>query len=218
MAKDCAPAEGATAAQVSATSSNVRYGMQTVGIILALLLQVPLDAQPPDRGAAGEDPVHRSTEGAKVVIDLSATVAGEAWDRNQSLEWVSGAMGGIQRQVWRALAIRAEVMLLRIAQQGNDAWLRGITVGTRARWGSGPLRPLLDVAVGVSDATAETPPGGTPFNYLAVIGAGVEKPLRDWLVHVTGRWLHASNNGREGRARNPDIQSLGVVFGVGWEY
>ena len=149
---------------------------------------------------------------------MAGTVAREAWDFNDSLEWVSGVVGGIDRRVWRALAIRSEVMMLRVAQQGDDSWLRGVTLGTRARWGDDEgLRPLIDVAGGVSDATTAVPPGGTRFNYLAVIGAGVEKPWGRWLMSVTGRWLHASNAGREG-ARNPDIQSIGVVFGVGWEY
>ena len=48
--------------------------------------------------------------------------------------------------------------------------------------------------------------------------AGVEMPVRLAIVTVTARWLHASNNGRESRQRNPDIQSLGAVVSVGWEY
>jgi hypothetical protein len=47
-----------------------------------------------------------------------------------------------------------------------------------------------------------------------VIGSGIETQMRGALVTVTGRWLHASNNGREGRGRNPDVQALGVVIGV----
>jgi hypothetical protein len=91
-------------------------------------------------------------------------------------------------------------------------------VGTRGRWGRGSLRPVVDVAVGLSNATRPVPPRGTSFNYLAAIGAGFEMAPRPAVVTVTGRWWHASNNGREGRQRNPDIQSLGVVVGVGWEY
>lgn len=165
-----------------------------------------------------DDPPASTAPARPWTIDVAGTVAREAWDFNGSVEWVSGGIGGIQRHVWRALQFRSEVMLLRIAQQGDDAWLRGFTLGTRAAWGGGSWRPVIDAAVGLSDSTHETPPGGTQLNYLALIGAGVERSVGRWALTVTGRWWHASNNGREGRARNPDIQALGVVFGVGWEY
>ena len=77
---------------------------------------------------------------------------------------------------------------------------------------------LWVLVMGVSVAVRKVPPRGTTFNYLAAIGAGVELPLRPAIVTVTGRWLHASNNGSEGRHNNPDIQSLGAVVSVGWEY
>ena len=124
----------------------------------------------------------------------------------------------MDRRVWRGLSVRGELLALRVMQADDDGWLRGFTVGTRLRWGQAGLRPVVDVAVGLSSATRPVPPRGTRFNYLAVIGTGVEMPLRALVLSVTGRWLHASNNGREGRHQNPDIQSLGAVVGVGWEY
>jgi hypothetical protein len=151
-------------------------------------------------------------------LDVAATVLREAWDFNESTEWLSGALAGLDRRMWRGLAVRGEAVALRVAQQGDDAWLVGFTVGTRVRWNHAGLRPLIDLAVGLSDATTAVPPRGTAFNYLATLGAGVEMPARGALVSVTGRWLHASNAGREGNHRNPDIQSLGVVFGIGWEF
>jgi hypothetical protein len=126
-------------------------------------------------------------------------------------------VAGVDRRVWKGLAIRGELLALRVMQE-EDAWLRGFTVGTRVRGGHGRVRPVADVAVGLSSATRPVPSGGTAFNYLAVIGAGIEMPLRPAVVTVTGRWLHASNNGREGRHRTPDIHSLGAVISVGREY
>jgi hypothetical protein len=116
------------------------------------------------------------------------------------------------------MSVRGELLAVRVMQDTDDSWLRGFMVGTRGRWGQGRLRPVVDVAVGLSSATHPVPPRGTSFNYLAAIGAGVDVPLRPAVVTVTGRWLHASNNGREGRHRNPDLQSLGLVVSVGWEY
>jgi Lipid A 3-O-deacylase (PagL) len=142
----------------------------------------------------------------------------EAWDFNDSTEHLGGLVAGVDRRVWRGLFIRGEVLALRAMQHGDDSWVGGFTVGTRMRWGRGGLRPVVDVAVGSSSATRPVPPGGTAFNYLAAIGAGVEMPVGPSIVIVTARWLHASNNGREGRQRNPDLQSLGAVVSVGWEY
>jgi hypothetical protein len=149
-------------------------------------------------------------------FDLAWTLLREAWDENESTEWLSGGIAGVDRRVWRAIAIRGEVLALRVFQAGDNAWLWGVTAGPRVRWKGRALSPIVDVAGGVSDATRPVPPRGTSFNYVAVIGAGIEMPLASPLLTVTGRWLHVSNSGREGSHRNPDIQSLGVVFSVGW--
>lgn len=142
----------------------------------------------------------------------------EVWDFNGATEALGGVVAGVDRRAWRGVALRGEVMALRVWQDSGDAWLRGFTVGTRIRWNARRTRPLLDVAVGLSHATRPVPVGGTQFNYLAVIGAGIERPVGATMVGVTGRWVHASNNGREGRHLNPDIQSLGVLVSVGWEH
>lgn len=151
-------------------------------------------------------------------VDLGATFLREAWDLNRSIETLSGVVGGVDRTVGRGVAVRSEVMMLRVTQEVEDAWLGGFTLGTRTRLGTGTTRPLVDVAVGLSRSTAAVPPNGTRFNYLAVIGAGVERRSGKMTLSVTGRWLHASNNGREGRHLNPDIQSLGALVSVGWEH
>jgi hypothetical protein len=141
----------------------------------------------------------------------------EAWDSNRSTETLVGLIVGADRRIWRGVAIRGELLALRIVQEADDAWLGGFTAGTRMRWLS-RARPFIDIAVGVAQATTPVPPEGTRFNYLAVIGAGVERSIGPALVSVTGRWVHASNNGRDGRHLNPDIQSLGAVVSVGWEH
>lgn len=149
---------------------------------------------------------------------MSAALLLEAWDLNESHEWMGGATAGLDRAIWRGLAWRADLFLLRVLQEGTDAWLRGITTGVRIRGSSAGRRPFVDIAVGISDATWPTPPRGTRVNYLAALGAGVEAPGRGMSLTLAGRWLHVSNNGREGRHLNPDLQALGVTLGVGWEH
>jgi hypothetical protein len=150
--------------------------------------------------------------------DVGLAVLPEAWDVNEARETLTGLTAGVDRRVWKAVALRGEVMALRVLQAGDDAWLRGFSIGTRTRWGGPAVRRFVDVAVGLSDATQPVPPRGTRFNYLAAVGVGVEVPWGAAVVSVTGRWLHASNNGREGRHLNPDIQSLGAIVGVGWKH
>lgn len=188
--------------------------MQTAGVILAFLALSSLRLSA--SGATGADAA-QSPRGAWH-IDLAGSVFAEAWDLNESTESLSGAIVGVDRHIWRAIAVRGEALLVRVAQRGDDAWLRGVTGGTRIRWTRARVRPVIDVAVGVSNSTMRVPLRGTRFNYLAVIGSGIETQLRSVVLTVTGRWLHASNNGREGRGRNPDIQALGVVIGVGWSH
>jgi hypothetical protein len=210
--------------------------MQTASAIVAfLLIGTSSQAAADVRGAgspglAGVRPVREAGEGEEAIgerdaaqtkshtwqLDLAWTLLGEAWDENESTEWLSGGIAGIDRRVWRGIAIRGELLAVKVFQPGDDAWLWGVTAGSRVRWRNRTVSPVVDVAVGVSDATRPIPPRGTSFNYLAVIGAGFELPPAAPRVTVTGRWLHASNNGREGRGRNPDIQSLGLVFSVGW--
>jgi len=148
-------------------------------------------------------------------FDVNTALFREAWDENEQIEWLAGVGAAVDRRVWRGLALRGELLALRV-QQARVAWLRGFTVGTRARWHRSRVQPIADVAVGLSHSTAEVPVRGTRSNYLAVIGAGAETAVGQHRVSITGRWLHLSNNGREGRQRNPDIQSLGVVVGLGW--
>jgi hypothetical protein len=153
-----------------------------------------------------------------LTIDVGGVVLREVWDLNGSTESLAGAAAGIDRQVWRGVALRGEALALHVDQAGGNAWLRGFTVGTRTRWRTRQVRPFVDIAVGLSNATLPVPPTGTRVNYLAVIGAGIERRLGSVVLAVTGRWLHASNNGREGRHRNPDTQSLGALVSVGWEH
>jgi hypothetical protein len=151
-------------------------------------------------------------------VDVGVLVLREAWDRNGSTETLAGLAAGVDRRIWRVVALRGEVIALRVLQDRQDAWLGGFTLGTRMRWGGNQWRPFVDVGVGLANATERVPPTGTRFNYLAVIGGGMDRRVGPLILAVTGRWLHASNNGREGRHLNPDIQALGALVSVGWEH
>src|SRR5262245_7674551 len=148
-------------------------------------------------------------------VDLGGTALVEAWDLNESGESLAGIVFGGDRRVWKGLSIRTEGNLTHVEQEGRDAWVRGITLGTRGRWYRSFGRPFIDVAFGVSSATVETPPRGTASNYLIVTGGGIELPAGKISLELATRWFHISNNGRHGANHNPDIQSLGIVVAIG---
>jgi hypothetical protein len=187
------------------TTAAVRYGMcRRLPVVAIVALVVPggatVSAQASDWSVSG---------GALALV--------EAWDYNEAKESLAGVFLGVDRRVWRRMSARVEGLALRVQQSGPDAWLRGFTLGTRARWPHTPLRPFVELAVGLSDSTTVVPVRGTSFNYLMVSGGGVAVPAGNATLELGARWLHVSNNGRDGNHRNPDIQSLGLVVAVVWE-
>lgn len=148
-------------------------------------------------------------------VDAGGTALVEAWNLNESGEALAGVVLGVDRNVWKGLAIRAESNVTRIEQEGPNAWLCGGTLGTRVRWARSFGRPFFDVAFGWSGATHETPPRGTASNYLIVSSGGIELPAGRISLELAARLLHISNNGRHGAHRNPDIESLGIVIAIG---
>lgn len=186
--------------------------MRTAAAMVAFLILGRVTALAGQTSATAATPLLPSWH-----VDFAGAAFHEAWDFNGSTESLAGAFFGIDRRVWRRVALRVELPAVHIFQNGDDAWLGGVTVGTRFRWRPGTGASLfVEISVGVSEATRPTPPRGTNFNYLALMGGGVEVPFRRVYLSVTGRWFHVSNASLEGSSRNPDIQSLGVLFGVGW--
>jgi hypothetical protein len=162
---------------------------------------------------------HPSAQTPAWQVDVGGVLAAEAWDFNEHKESLTGFVAGVERRMWGVLRLRVETPLVHVQQTGGDAWLRGVTVGPRVRWRRARIKPFVDLAVGMSDATRPVPLRGTAVNFLAQAGAGVQLPLNGRLsVDLAGRWVHISNNGREGRQRNPDIQALGAVIAIGWSY
>lgn len=151
-------------------------------------------------------------------VDVTPASYVEAWDLNDAREFVGGVQSGVDRIVWRGVAVRGEGVLLHVRQDGRDAWLRGATLGLRARRRASVARLFVDVAGGRATAEHRVPPEGTQSNYVLLVGGGVEIPWSG--VHITtgARWFHLSNNGSEGRHQKPGIQALGGFAGVGWRF
>jgi hypothetical protein len=151
-------------------------------------------------------------------VDLTPASYVEAWDLNAGREWLAGLQTGLDRRVWRGMAVRAEALVLHVRQDTDDGWLRGGTIGMRVRSRSSGTRIYFDLAGGRSHATGEVPPGGTRVNYLLMLGGGIEFPWSRAHVNAGARWFHVSNNGSHGRHRNPDVQGVGAYAGLGWRF
>ena len=67
-------------------------------------------------------------------VDAGGTALVEAWDLNESGESLAGLVVGVDRRLWKGLAVRSEAHVAHVEQSGPDAWSRGITFGTRGRW------------------------------------------------------------------------------------
>jgi hypothetical protein len=149
-------------------------------------------------------------------LEVAATAQFEAWNYNLSREWLIGGAVTIGYFVVDGLSIDGEVSFLRVNQAAPDAAL--LTFSEVLRWyvrRRPRLSPFVEAGAGLAWATTTVPPRGTEFNYVLLAGGGVVYRLSDRHHAVAGlRWFHLSNNGRAGRDRNPDIQSLGLQMGL----
>jgi hypothetical protein len=168
-------------------------------------------ATPPD-GEAGSR-FRRNAVG----VEFGAAVLGEAWDLNETWDWIADGSVSFWWAFRERAALVLEIHAARVFQESpRNAFLQGFTpiVRFHARrpdpWGL-----YVEGGPGVSWSDTQVPLRGTRFNYLLLAGTGVSRRLGPQSQVMAGvRWLHISNAGREGRHRNPDIEALGPYVGL----
>jgi hypothetical protein len=162
----------------------------------------PAPASPFDRGAISAE------------FGLGGLV--EAWNLNAGREWLLDATASIWWAYANDVALGVEFRHTRIYQATPNAFLQGLSPLFRWRYlDRGSWGMFMEVGPGISWSDIETPPAGTKFNYLFQGSTGVLGRVgRN--IHAFGafRFLHVSNNGREGKNRNPDIEAMGGFGGV----
>lgn len=176
---------------------------------------------------ADQDADHRSPrERGTLGLEIAGGLFVEAWNLNERRESLAGGRAGVSWCVIDDLAVLFEFHALRVFQEPDRAaFVSGFTPVVRWYLAGSPHRSPASAAAewslfaelgpGISWSDTRVPPRGTGFNYLLLAGSGVMVRLGRQAHLVTGfRWLHISNNGREGRARNPDIEALGGYAGV----
>jgi hypothetical protein len=176
--------------------------------VLATLCLLPAAA----RAQATGDPF--SNRGWQ--LEVTGHGAIETWNYNISHEDMAGVFAGFTYGVREGLAVKIAFPLYYVWQRDTDAYLFGMTWGVRGRLAKKPRwSAFWEFEVGVSEADTFTPPRGTRFNYLAIGGGGLLMRVRPGAHVLAGlRWVHVSNGGIRGRARNPDIEAVGPMVGM----
>ena len=149
-------------------------------------------------------------------VEVSGQFLVEAWDLNVSKESLFGGTVGLGYALAERWQINAELSFLRVSQDTSyDVLLSAVSGIVRWRaYQDGPVSIFLEIGPGVSYASDEVPAGGTRFNLVLQAGGGMTYRLVPRVNLVGGlRWLHLSNNGLNGRDKNPDIQALGMYLG-----
>jgi hypothetical protein len=178
-----------------------------VPLALCLTLAEPAMAQerdPFEKGAVG--------------IEFGAAPLVEIWNLNGHREPMLEGIAAFWGAIRDGLAIGIEFQHGYVFQHTPGALVQGISplvrwkIADRQAWDW-----FLQAGPGVSWSDLPAPPRGTRFNYLFQAGAGVLKRTgSSQHVLLAYRFLHLSNNHREGRAHNPDLEMMGIY--AGWSF
>jgi len=166
--------------------------------------------------AAPDVPAHPFDRGA-LGVEFTLGWLGEAWNLNDGREWLLDGTAAVWWSFADRLMLVTAFHAARVSQgTPRPAFVNGFSPQLRyalrrsERW-----TLFVELGPGISWSDTTVPPRGTRFNYLLLAGSGVSRRLtRQCHALAAFRWLHISNNGREGRGRNPDIEALGGYGGL----
>ena len=149
-------------------------------------------------------------------LELSGQFLVEAWDFNHSKESLLGGTIALGYTLWDRWEVNTELSFMRVVHDtGYDVLLPAVS--SIIRWRAhrdGRVTTFLEIGPGVSYSTDEVPYGGTRFNFILQAGGGMTYRVVPRVNLIGGlRWFHVSNNGLNGRSKNPDIQALGMYLG-----
>jgi hypothetical protein len=150
-------------------------------------------------------------------VEFGGALLVEAWNLNDRQEWLADGSAAVFWAFSRRATLLVEFHASRISQvSSRNAFLNGLVPLVRFRLFDIPGGTLYaEGGPGISWSDTVTPPRGTQFNYLLQGTVGLARRLGSRSHLITGfRLLHVSNAGREGRARNPDIEALGAYAGL----
>jgi hypothetical protein len=153
-----------------------------------------------------------------VGIEVAAAPLVEIWNLNGDREPMLEVSASFWGAVNDGLMVGIEFQHGFVFQRTPGAFVQGISPLFRWRFADQPNWDwFIEAGPGVSWSDLETPPRGTKFNYLFQAGAGAMRQVgRGQNVVLAYRFLHLSNNHREGREHNPDLEMMGLY--LGWSF
>jgi hypothetical protein len=175
-----------------------------LGVLLAPTPAFAQERQPFQQGVVG-------IEGAVVPLI-------EIWNLNGHREPMIEMNGSFWGAVSDRFNLGIEFRHAFVIQHTPGAFVQGISPLLRWRFADRPAWDwFIEAGPGVSWSDLDTPPRGTRFNYLFQAGAGAMRRMaRNQQLVLAYRFLHLSNNHREGRERNPDLEMMGLY--AGWAF
>ena len=184
-------------------------GKRTSVTLLALVLISALPAFAQER-----DPFTRGTVG----VEFGVAPLIEAWNLNGHREPMLEGSASVWGAIAGDVAIGFEFQHGYVFQHTPGALVQGISPLVRWRFADNDTWDwFVEAGPGVSWSDLTTPPNGTKFNYLFQAGTGVVRRTGNGQHFLVAyRFLHLSNNHREGREHNPDLEMMGVY--VGWSF
>jgi hypothetical protein len=150
-----------------------------------------------------------------VGVEFAVSPLIEIWNLNIHREPIVDISASFWGAISDRFSLGIEFQHAFVIQHTPGAFVQGISPLFRWRFADQPSWDwFLEVGPGVSWSDLDTPPRGTRFNYLFQAGAGVMRRVaRSQHLVLAYRFLHLSNNHREGRIRNPDLEMMGLYAG-----
>ena len=175
-------------------------------ILGAALLLAALPAAAQER-----DPFQRGSVGLEVGVSPML----EVWNINEEHEEVIEGTAAFWGAIASRVAVGIEFHNAWILQEAPGAFVQGISPLVRVKLTNRPTwNWYAETGPGVSWSDLETPIRGTKFNYLFQAGTGVMRRMGgSSRLLIAYRFFHLSNNGREGKIHNPDLEMMGIYTG-----
>ena len=153
-----------------------------------------------------------------VGIEIGAAPMLEIWNINEEHEQVIEGTAAFWGAVSERVAIGIEFHHAFVLQEAPGAFVQGLSPMVRFKLTDRPKwNWYAETGPGVSWSDLTTPVRGTRFNYLFQAGTGLMRRVgSNSNVLVAYRFFHLSNNGREGKDHNPDLEMMGGYFG--WSF
>jgi outer membrane receptor protein involved in Fe transport len=149
--------------------------------------------------------------------NLMRATFGVYTDMNDRVDTMGVLTFGVDRYVWRNLALGVEAAGYSFEQDGDDAL--GLGLNAVARWhflNFNRASIFVDGGLGMIFANEDVPDTGRSFNFTQFIGPGVTLELTDRLHLIGGvRYQHISNAQEH---RNPGVDALGGHIGMAWGF